>query len=100
LLPEVSGKLIAQFAANLEAMITADNADAESEKSGASDAAASEQATAVAGTVNVAASQPASSVVKREESLNAFKFVVVPVLKRALPIAAVGAHGHHPTPGP
>ena len=42
LLPEVSGKLIAQFAANLEAMITADNAGAESEKSGASEAAAGE----------------------------------------------------------
>jgi carbon monoxide dehydrogenase subunit G len=84
LLPEVSGKLIAQFAANLEAMITADNAGAESEKSGASEAAveaaveaaASEQAMAVGGTVNVAASQPAAPVVKQEESLNAFKFVV------------------------
>jgi hypothetical protein len=95
LLPEVSGKLIAQFAANLEAMITADNAGAESEKSGASEAAveaaASEQAMAVGGTVNVAASQPAAPVVKQEESLNAFKFVVIPVLKRVLPIAAVGA---------
>ena len=95
LLPEVSGKLIAQFAANLEAMITADNAGAESEKSGASEAAveaaASEQAMAVGGTVNVAASQPAAPVVKQEESLNALKFVVIPVLKRVLPIAAVGA---------
>ena len=99
LLPEVSGKLIAQFAANLEAMITADNAGAESEKSGASEAAveaaveaaASEQAMAVGGTVNVAASQPAAPVVKQEESLNAFKFVVVPILKRVLPVAAVGA---------
>jgi hypothetical protein len=30
-------------------------------------------------------------VVKQEESLNAFKFVVIPVLKRVLPVAAVGA---------
>jgi len=28
---------------------------------------------------------------KQEESLNAFKFVVVPVLKRAIPVAAIGA---------
>jgi uncharacterized protein len=77
LLPEVSGKLIAQFAANLEAMITADNAGGESEKSGASEAAAGEQAMAVGETVNVAASQPAAPVVKQEESLNAFKFVVI-----------------------
>jgi hypothetical protein len=46
---------------------------------------------AVGETVNVGASQPAAPVVKQEESLNAFKFVVIPVLKRALPIAAVGA---------
>ena len=46
---------------------------------------------AVGGAVNVAASQPAAPVVKQEESLNAFKFVVIPVLKRVLPIAAVGA---------
>jgi hypothetical protein len=30
-------------------------------------------------------------VVKQEESLNAFKFVVVPILKRLIPIAAAGA---------
>jgi hypothetical protein len=30
-------------------------------------------------------------VVKQEESLNAFKFVVVPILKRLIPVAAVGA---------
>jgi hypothetical protein len=28
---------------------------------------------------------------KQEESLNAFKFVVVPILKRVIPVAAVGA---------
>jgi hypothetical protein len=94
LLPEVSGKLIAQFAANLEAMITADNTGAQSEKtgtSGAAEGAASGQATAPGSTVKVPASQPAVPVVKQDESLNAFKFVVVPVLKRVLPIAAVGA---------
>ena len=28
---------------------------------------------------------------KQEEHLNAFKFVVVPVLKRLIPVAAIGA---------
>jgi hypothetical protein len=32
-------------------------------------------------------------VVQHEESLNAFKFVVVPILKRLIPVAAVGAVG-------
>jgi hypothetical protein len=30
-------------------------------------------------------------VIKQEESLNAFKFVVVPILKRVIPVAAAGA---------
>ena len=30
-------------------------------------------------------------MIKQEESLNAFKFVVIPVLKRVIPVAAVGA---------
>ncbi len=30
-------------------------------------------------------------MIKQEESLNAFKFVVVPILKRVIPVAAVGA---------
>jgi hypothetical protein len=62
LLPEVSGKLIAQFAANLEGMITADNAGAESEQSGASEGgvedAASGPAAAAGEHVAVTASQP------------------------------------------
>jgi carbon monoxide dehydrogenase subunit G len=94
LLPEVSGKLIAQFAADLEAMITADNAGAHSEAAGASgadEAGAGEHAPAAGPTGDVAGSRGAVPVVKQEESLNAFKFVAVPVLKRVLPIAAVGA---------
>jgi hypothetical protein len=39
------------------------------------------------------AKQPAAPVFKQEESLNAFKFVVVPILKRLIPVAAVGAAG-------
>jgi len=88
LLPEVSGKLIAQFASNLEALITADSpaaaeaADAP-EGSGTADDSSGEAAPVAA--------KPAAPVIKQEESLNAFKFVVVPVLKRVIPVAAVGA---------
>jgi carbon monoxide dehydrogenase subunit G len=87
LLPEVSGKLIAQFASNLEALITADSPAAEAtdtpEGSGAADDSSGEAAPVAA--------KPAAPVIKQEESLNAFKFVVVPVLKRVIPVAAVGA---------
>jgi uncharacterized protein len=81
LLPEVSGKLIGEFASNLAALIGADGATAtESEES-----ADAESEDSTAATV-----KPAPAV-KPEESLNAFKFVVVPILKRVLPVAAVGA---------
>ena len=87
LLPEVSGKLIAQFASNLEALITADSPAAEAtdtpEASGTADDSSGE---AVPVTV-----KPAAPVMKQEEHLNAFKFVVIPVLKRVIPVAAVGA---------
>jgi carbon monoxide dehydrogenase subunit G len=89
LLPEVSGKLIQQFATNLEAMINADSAAAApAAEAGTSAAGPAEAAVAPAGQ---AATTPAAPVVKQEESLNAFKFVVVPVLKRLIPVAAVGA---------
>jgi carbon monoxide dehydrogenase subunit G len=102
LLPEVSGKLIQQFATNLEAMINADTAgpvtaapeadEAGPEAAGADDASA-EAGQASAGPAPTAptAARPAAPVVKQEESLNAFKFVVVPILKRLIPIAAAGA---------
>jgi carbon monoxide dehydrogenase subunit G len=110
LLPEVSGKLIQQFATNLEAMINADSAagqgtaapeaaaDAGTAEAGAKTAA--NAAGAGAGVVQEpagsaqaapAAARPAAPVVKQEESLNAFKFVVVPILKRLIPVAAAGA---------
>jgi uncharacterized protein len=105
LLPEVSGKLIAQFATNLEAMITADNPAAPAEaaaataETAATETAATETAateTAEAGVAEAAAPAAApvtvtAPVVKQEESLDAFKFVVIPVLKRVIPVAAVGA---------
>jgi uncharacterized protein len=87
LLPEVSGKLIAQFASNLEALIAADSPAAGAtetpEGSGTADDSSGEAAPVAA--------KPAAPVVKQEESLNAFKFVVIPVLKRVIPVAAVGA---------
>ena len=122
LLPEVSGKLIAQFATNLQAMINADGAiagaaaeavapsDASAEASPA-DVSPADASTADASTADEAseadtagagadtdaaepvpvAARPAPPLVKQEESLDAFKFVVVPILKRLIPVAAVGA---------
>ena len=96
LLPEVSGKLIQQFATNLEAMINADTAGPDTaapvDETGP-EAAEADEATAEAGQASAAptAARPAAPVVKQEESLNAFKFVVVPILKRLIPIAAAGA---------
>jgi uncharacterized protein len=107
LLPEVSGKLIQQFATNLEAMINADTAaegtaapgaatDAGTDEAGANaaadeDAPGAVQDPAGSAPTTPAAARPAAPVVKQEESLNAFKFVVVPILKRLIPVAAVGA---------
>jgi uncharacterized protein len=97
LLPEVSGKLIQQFATNLEAMINADSAAADTAAPGADEAVAGETGAAEdavkSGPAQTApaAARPAAPVVRQEESLNAFKFVVVPILKRLIPVAAVGA---------
>ena len=89
LLPEVSGKLIAQFASNLEALIASDNAtETEETATPESDGTAADSS----GEAATAAAKPAPApAMKQEESLNAFKFVVVPVLKRVIPVAAVGA---------
>src|ERR1700733_13720918 len=95
LLPEVSGKLIQQFATNLEAMINADSAAAAGTAAPEAGDAGSDEAAAKAGRESAvtapAAARPAAPAVKQEESLNAFKFVVVPILKRVLPVAAAGA---------
>ena len=89
LLPEVSGKLIAQFATNLEALIASDNAAPAAETaSPEADGTAADSS----GEAATAAAKPATApVIKQEESLNAFTFVVVPILKRVIPIAAIGA---------
>jgi uncharacterized protein len=99
LLPEVSGKLIAQFATNLQALINADGAAATGTPAAATPAAegaATETAAegadeASAGEPAPVAAKPAPPVIKQEESLNAFKFVVIPILKRLVPVAAIGA---------
>jgi hypothetical protein len=90
LLPEVSGKLIAQFASNLEALISSDNATAATEETASPEADGT--AADSSGVAAPAAAKPAPApVMKQEESLNAFKFVVIPVLKRVIPVAAAGA---------
>src|SRR6266700_2824422 len=94
LLPEVSGKLIAQFATNLQALINADGAAATATTAaeGAAPETAAEGADeASAGEPAPVAAKPAPPVIKQEESLNAFKFVVIPILKRLIPVAAIGA---------
>jgi carbon monoxide dehydrogenase subunit G len=99
LLPEVSGKLIAQFASNLEALIASDSTPATAPEEAASpeaDETAADSSGAAAPTADKAAPAAASTpapapVMKQEESLNAVKFVVVPILKRAIPVAAIGA---------
>jgi carbon monoxide dehydrogenase subunit G len=88
LLPEVSGKLIAQFASNLQALIASDDAATETAPAAEGGDASSE---AEAGASVTTAVKPAAPAPKQEESLNAFKFVVVPVLKRVIPVAAIGA---------
>ena len=88
LLPEVSGKLIAQFASNLEALISSDGATTETAAEGGG---ASADAEAGEPTATPVAVKPATPAPKQEESLNAFKFVVVPVMKRVIPVAAISA---------
>jgi uncharacterized protein len=96
LLPEVSGKLIDQFAANLRALIDSTNrpAEAEPEAAPAQDAAAAtgDAASAATAAGTAAATQstaaPAQPVaqLQQEDSLNLIKLVGGPVLKRVLPI--------------
>jgi len=79
LLPEVSGKLISQFAANLEALI---EADAAGETASAATAEGAEQSGSAETTV---------ALPQQEDSLNLIKLVGGPVLKRVIPVVAVAA---------
>jgi uncharacterized protein len=94
LLPEVSGKLIDQFASNLEAMITGganggEGGDPSSEAAGAAAEGAAEAASPV--TVIRTPTEPSMVLPQQEDSLNLIKLVGVPVLKRVIPIAAGAA---------
>jgi len=98
LLPEVSGKLIDQFAANLAALIGSGSNSAEAGAAPAQDAAAATgdagssataAGTAAATQATAAPVQPVAQL-QQEDSLNLIKLVGGPVLKRVLPIV-VGA---------
>jgi carbon monoxide dehydrogenase subunit G len=108
LLPEVSGKLIDQFAANLAALIDSSSAPAETgpteaaptEAAPASDAAAAagDAGTATAVTTPPAAATPTAATptqpvarLPQEDSLNLIKLLGGPILKRVLPVAAAAA---------
>ena len=79
LLPEVSGKLISQFATNLEAMIEADSA------------AETAPAATAEGAPQSGSAQTAVALPQQEDSLNLIKLVGGPMLKRVIPVAAVAA---------
>jgi carbon monoxide dehydrogenase subunit G len=96
LLPEVSGKLIDQFAANLAALIdsTSRSAETGAEAAPAQDAAAAAgdaasaataEGTAAATQATAAPAQPVAQL-QQEDSLNLIKLVGGPVLKRVLPV--------------
>jgi carbon monoxide dehydrogenase subunit G len=81
LLPEVSGKLIAQFAENLEALIEAD----------AAGETASAEGTTTGGAAQLGSAETAVALRPQEDSLNLIKLVGGPVLKRVIPVAVVAA---------
>src|SRR5215468_6061433 len=90
LLPEVSGKLIAQFAANLEALIEADGAAATAPAEGTTTEGGAQSRSGGAA-IAPAAAQSAVLLPQQEDSLNLIKLVGGPVLKRVIPVAAVAA---------
>ena len=82
LLPEVSGKLIAQFAANLEAMISADYAGTETAPDETAEAPGRSAENIKRGRC------PGGQAGRVAQRL---QVVVIPVLKRVLPVAAASA---------
>jgi uncharacterized protein len=106
LLPEVSGKLIDQFAANLAALIDSTSGPAEAAPAQDSpapgsavtgDAATGDAASAATAAGTAAAAQPTATPaqpvarLQQEDSLNLIKLVGGPVLKRVIPVAAAAA---------
>jgi len=86
LLPEVSGKLIGQFATNLEALIQ-QGGPAEGEAA-TDETAAPEEGAATTGS---ASTTTPARLPQQEDSLNMVKLVSGPLLKRVLPVAAFAA---------
>ena len=91
LLPEVSGKLISQFAANLEALIASGNAAPAAAEETAAPESGGTAAVSSGAATSTAATPVSVPVMQQEEHLNAFTFVVIPILKRVLPVAAAAA---------
>ena len=94
LLPEVSGKLIGQFADNLEALIQEGGASGEAASAdGAAAETAAPEASSGAGAAPASSAAPVAPrpAAQQEDSLNVIKLVGGPVLKRILPVAAVAA---------
>lgn len=92
LLPEVSGKLIDQFATNLAALINSSGAEAgstpaESAPDGGTATAAGDAATTA---VTPTPTQPVARL-QHEDSLNLIKLVGGPLMKRVIPVAAIAA---------
>jgi carbon monoxide dehydrogenase subunit G len=97
LLPEVSGKLIDQFATNLAALINssgaqAESASAESSPEESAPGSGTTEAGGGAATTAVAAvpAQPVATL-QHEDSLNLIKLVGGPLMKRVIPVAAAAA---------
>jgi|HubBroStandDraft_6_1064221.scaffolds.fasta_scaffold703507_1 carbon monoxide dehydrogenase subunit G len=105
LLPEVSGKLIDQFAANLAALINSTSRSAEAGAGAEAEAAPAQDAVAAAGdaasaataagtaaaTQSTAAPEQPVARPQQEDSLNLIKLVGGPVLKRVIPVAVAAA---------
>jgi carbon monoxide dehydrogenase subunit G len=104
LLPEVSGKLIDQFAANLRALIDSTNrpaeaepeaeaAPAQDEAAATGDAASAATAPGTAAATQATTAAPAQPVaqLQQEDSLNLIKLVGGPVLKRVIPVVVAAA---------
>jgi uncharacterized protein len=97
LLPEVSGKLIGQFATNLEALISQDSAAPGGDTTAAAETTAPEASaapgdTAGAGTTSATVTPKlAAALPQQEDSLNLLKLVGGPLMKRVLPVAAGAA---------
>jgi carbon monoxide dehydrogenase subunit G len=89
LLPEVSGKLIDQFATNLAALIEGgDSASSEAAASAADSAPAASAPAATPASAPAPAAPAPAPLPQQEDSLNVVKLVGGPILKRVVPVVA------------